>query len=241
MIPVCWQLLANISSLASSTPSAVLDLSYIWTQAYITSLCHRQLLLMGTDLICGRHQLSHIFPLSQKVDTTSNPVIGEGVNVIALLWLNIDAQFMDGNLSLVLACPHAIHSWCRPVYRKADIILTDCYANNVSVIIFWHQNSIRPSSFCRMIGMYEDHRVRLLEYRGQIHLGRACGCWWNLLLISMIIFSHCFWEKCASWMEFCTCLTPFISLTSSLTLTWLQFSNYLTCISVEHNVRPIVL
>ena len=29
-------------------------------------------------------------------------------------------------------------------------------------------------------------------------------------------------------MEFCTCLTPFISLTSSLRLTWLQFLHYLT-------------
>ena len=28
----------------------------------------------------------------------------------------------------------------------------------------------------------------------------------------------------ASWMEFFTCLTPFFSLTSSLKLTWLQFS-----------------
>ena len=35
------------------------------------------------------------------------------------------------------------------------------------------------------------------EYTGQIHPGRSCGCWWNLLLISMIIFSHCFWEQCA--------------------------------------------
>ena len=31
-------------------------------------------------------------------------------------------------------------------------------------------------------------------------------------------------------MEFCTCLTPLISLTSSLKLTCLQFSHYLTCI-----------
>ena len=31
-------------------------------------------------------------------------------------------------------------------------------------------------------------------------------------------------------MEFCTCLIPFISLTSSLKLTWLQFLHYLTCI-----------
>ena len=50
------------------------------------------------------------------------------------------------------------------------------------------------------------------------------------ILISIIIFSHCFWEKCTSWIEFFTCLTPFISLTASLKLTWLQFSHYLTCI-----------
>ena len=31
-------------------------------------------------------------------------------------------------------------------------------------------------------------------------------------------------------MEFCTCLIPFISLTSSLKLTWLHFSHYFTCI-----------
>ena len=68
------------------------------------------------------------------------------------------------------------------------------------------------------------------EYGGKILLGRSCGCWWNLLLISMIIFYHWFWEKCASWMEFCPCLTPFISLTSSLKLTWLQFSHHLTSI-----------
>ena len=43
----------------------------------------------------------------------------------------------------------------------------------------------------------------------------------------MIIFSHCFWEKCASWMEFCICLTPFISLSSSLKLTWLQLFIFL--------------
>ena len=47
-----------------------------------------RLLLMGIDLICGRHQLSHhihhiFFPLSQRVDTSSNPVIGEGVNAPA--------------------------------------------------------------------------------------------------------------------------------------------------------------
>ena len=45
---------------------------------------------MGTDLICGRHQLSHhmhhiFFPMSQNVDTTSNPEIGESVNAPALL------------------------------------------------------------------------------------------------------------------------------------------------------------
>ena len=90
---------------------------------------------MGTDLICERHQLSHhiFFPLSQKADTTSNPVIGKGVNAPALLWPNRDAQFIDSNPSPLLAWPHAIHSWCRSVSRKADIILTDCYANDVSV------------------------------------------------------------------------------------------------------------
>ena len=69
--------------------------------------------------------MHHIFlPLSQKVDTTSNPMIGEGVNAPALLWPNRDAQFMDSNPSPVLAWPHAIHSWCRPVSWKADTILT---------------------------------------------------------------------------------------------------------------------
>ena len=43
-------------------------------------------------------------------------------------------------------------------------------------------------------------------YRGQINLGRSCGCCWNLLLISIIILSHCFWEKYAREMKFCTCL-----------------------------------
>ena len=128
--------------------------------------CHRQSLLMRTGLICGRHQLSHLihhisFSLSQKVDTTLNPVIGEGVNAPVLLWPNGDAQFMDRNPEL--AWPHAIHSWCRPVSLGADIILTDdCYANNVSVTSFCRQNYRKASSFCRMIGMYEDHRVRLL-------------------------------------------------------------------------------
>ena len=136
-------------------PSAVLDLLYIRTQTYIRSPCHRQLLLMGTDLICGRHQLFHhiFFTLSQKVESTSNPVIGEGVNVPALLWPNGDAQFMDRNPSPVLAWPHAIHSLCRPVSRKADIIVTDCYANNVIVTSFCHQDSLRASSVCRIIGM----------------------------------------------------------------------------------------
>ena len=86
------------------------DLSYIQIQTSPRSLCHRQLLLMGTDLICGRHQLfNHIhvyitsyFPLSLKADTTSNPVIGEGVNAPALLWPNGDAQFMHRNPSPVL-------------------------------------------------------------------------------------------------------------------------------------------
>ena len=123
--------------------------------------------LMGTDLICRRHQLSHhihhiFFSLSQKVDRTSNPVIGEDVNAPALLWPNGDALFMDWNPSPVMACPHAIHSWCRPVSWEADIILTDCYANNVSVTSFCHQESLRASSFCRIFGMYEDHHVRLL-------------------------------------------------------------------------------
>ena len=122
---------------------------------------------MGTDLVCGSHQLSHhihhiFFPLSQKVDTTSNPVIGEGVNVIFLLWLYVDAQFVDGDPSPVLACPHAIHSCCRPFSLRADIILTDCYANNVSVTSLCHQNTLSASSFCRMIDIYEYHRVRLL-------------------------------------------------------------------------------
>ena len=96
------------------------------------------------------------------VDTTSNPVIGEGVNAPALLWPNGDAQFMDRNPSPVLAWPHATRSWCRPVSRKADIILTDCYANNVSVTSFCHQDYFRASSFCRLIGMHKDHHVRLL-------------------------------------------------------------------------------
>ena len=154
MMPVWWQLLANISSLASSTPSAVMGLSWIRTQ----------LLLIGTDLICGKHQLSHhiLFPLSQTVDTTSNHVIGEGMNAPALLWCNGDAKFKDRNLSPLLAWPHAIHSWCRPVSRKADIILTDSYANNVSVTSFCHQDSLRATSFCRIIGMYKYHHVRLL-------------------------------------------------------------------------------
>ena len=122
-----------------------------------SSPCHRQLLLMGTDLIGVRHQLSHhihhiFFPMSQKVDTTSNPVIGEGVNAPALLWSNGEIQFMDSNPSPVLAWPHAIHSWCRPVSRKTDIILTDCYANNFSVTSFCHQNSLRASYFGRIIG-----------------------------------------------------------------------------------------
>ena len=148
----------------------MLDLSYIRTQTYIRFPCHRRLLLMATNLICGRHQLSHYiyhicFPLSQKVDTTSNPVIGEGVNAQQPLLFcgpNGDAQSMDSNPSAVLAWPHAIHSWCRPVSQKADIILTDCYANNVSVTSFCHQDSFGASSFCRIIGMLEDHHVRLL-------------------------------------------------------------------------------
>ena len=112
---------------------------------------------MGTDLICERHQLSHhlhhiFFPLLQKVDTTSNPVIGEDMNAPALLWPNGAAQLMVKNPSPVLSWPHAIHSWCRS--RKADIILTDCYANNVSVTSFCHQDSLKASSFCRIIGMY---------------------------------------------------------------------------------------
>ena len=66
-----------------------------------------ELLLMRTNLICGRHQVSHyihpiVFPLSQKVDTTSNPVLGEGMNDPALLWPNGDAQFMDRTPSPVL-------------------------------------------------------------------------------------------------------------------------------------------
>ena len=39
---------------------------------------------------------------------------------------------------------------------------TDCYKKNVSVTGFCHQDPLRASSFCRMIGVYEDHRVRLL-------------------------------------------------------------------------------
>ena len=35
-----------------------------------------------------------------------------------------------------------------------------------------------------------------------------------------------FLRQCASWVEFCACLTPFISLTSSHKLTWLQFDLY---------------
>ena len=119
-------------------------------------ICHRQLLLMGTDLICGRHQLSHqihhiFFPLSQKIDSTSSPVIGEGVNVPVLLWPNGVPQVMYRNPSPVLAWSHAIHSWCWSVSRRADIIMTDCYTNNVSVTSFCHQDSLRASSFCRMI------------------------------------------------------------------------------------------
>ena len=64
------------------------------------------------------------------MDTTSYPVIGEGVNAPALLWPNGVAQFMDMNPSLVLALPHAIHSWCRQVSRRADIILTAMQGRN---------------------------------------------------------------------------------------------------------------
>ena len=79
--------------------------------------------------MCGGHQLSYhihhiFFPLSQKVDTAANPVNGEGMHAPALLWPDGDAQFMDRNPSPVLAWSHAIHRWCRPVSRRADIILT---------------------------------------------------------------------------------------------------------------------
>ena len=86
--------------------------------------------------------------------------------------------------------------------------------------------AIRASSFCRMIGV---RRSSCPLPWGQIHLGRSCGCWWNLLLISIIKFSSCF---CTNWIDVSTksCLTPFIPLTSSLKLTWLQFSNFFTCI-----------
>ena len=158
MIPVWWQVLVNISSLASSTPSVRCAGPVIHsdTNLHKIYICHRQLLLMGTDLICGRHQLSHqihhiFFPLSQKIDSTSSPVIGEGVNVPVLLWPNGVPQVMYRNPSPVLAWSHAIHSWCWSVSRRADIIMTDCYTNNVSVTSFCHQDSLRASSFCRMI------------------------------------------------------------------------------------------
>ena len=38
--------------------SCIISCAYIRTQTYIRSPCHRQLLFMGTDLICGRNQLS---------------------------------------------------------------------------------------------------------------------------------------------------------------------------------------
>ena len=100
-----------------STPSDVLDLSYMYSDTNLHKIS------MSSSITVGRHQLSHhiFFLLSQKVDTTSNPVIGGGVNVPALLWPNGDAQFIDRNSSLVLAWAHAIHSWCRPVSRKADV------------------------------------------------------------------------------------------------------------------------
>ena len=129
---------------------------YIQIQTSPRYPCHRQLLLIGTNLICGSQQLSlHIFfLLSQKVDTASNPVIGEGVYASALLWPNGNAQFMDRNPSPALALPHAIHSCCRSVSRRADIILTAMKRMSVSLAF-----AIRASSFCRMIGMYEDHRI----------------------------------------------------------------------------------
>ena len=107
---------------------------------------------------------SHLLSFVAEGTETSNPVID--VNGIALLWLNLDAQFVDRDPSPMLFSPHAIHSWCRPVSRKADIILTDCYANNASVTGFCHQNSLRAFSFCRMIDKYEDRRVRLLVSTG---------------------------------------------------------------------------
>ena len=82
MMPAWWHLLANISSLASSTPSAVLDLSYIQTQLNLSKISMSvQLLLMETDLICRRHQLSHhihhiFFPLSQRQNIKSRDWCG---------------------------------------------------------------------------------------------------------------------------------------------------------------------
>ena len=52
---------------------------------------------------------------------------------------------------------------------------------------------------------------------------------WLLVKYSFDINDHIislFLRQCASWVEFCACLTPFISLTSSLKLTWLQFDLY---------------
>ena len=115
----------------------------------------------------------HIFfPLSQKVDTTSKPVIGEGVNAPALLRPNGVAQLMDSNPSPVLTRPHATPSWSRPVSQRADIILTAMKSISVSLdlpqgfLLLSHDRYVRRSS-CP-----PPH-----EYGGKIHQGRSCGCW----------------------------------------------------------------
>ena len=100
---------------------------------------------------------------------------------------------------------YAIHSCCRPDVELTSYLLLEkeCQCHCFlppglpqGFLLLSHDWYVRISS-CK-----PPH-----EYRGQIHPGRSCGYWWNILLTSMIKFSPRLWEKWASWMEFCTSLT----------------------------------
>ena len=132
---------------------------------------------------------------------------------------------------------YAIHSCCRPDVELTSYLLLgkECQCHCFlppglpqGFLLLSHDWYVRRSS-CK-----PPH-----EYRGQIHPGRSCGYWWNILLTSMIKFSHLLWEKWASWMEFCTSLTPFIP--PSPYFIRLGFNFYIWPAYVEHNLRPIVL
>ena len=147
---------------------------YSQTQTSPRSPCHRCCWLDLTSVISSH--TSHILSFVAKGRHKSYPVIGEGMNALALLWPNGDAQFMDKNPKSSFDNNEHIFSLCRSKLCQLDGIL-----HLLDTLHLTHPRFIWLSFNCQLSHyltcMYVEHNVR------PIVLGRVCHQMWHILQI----------------------------------------------------------